>query len=134
MNAAMNADTIDECLRLSFADTPFPVILDKLAGAGVRSYAVDLFLARETYYGETGEALDKTMPLENVPAIAERFDAAAVEQTVRAIQSGKIGYAEFIRRVMAAGCTGYRVFIGGGKVMYFGRHGDVWAEGFPPRN
>ena len=38
----MNIETIAECLRLSFADTPFPVVVGKLAGAGVTAYTADL--------------------------------------------------------------------------------------------
>lgn len=131
----MNIDIITECMKLSFADTPFPAVVQKLAGAGVHAYTADLVALRKTYYGEAREALDKPMPLEAGPAIAQHFDAASVEQTVRAIQRGEIGYAEFLHRIMVAGCASYRVFIDGRKAMYFGRNGEFLTEPFPqPKN
>jgi uncharacterized protein YbcV (DUF1398 family) len=131
----MNADIIAECMTLSFANTPFPAVVQKLAGAGVHAYTADLVALRTTYYGETREALDKKLPLETGPAIPQHFDATGVEQTVRAVQRGDIGYAEFLRRIMTAGCASYRVFIDGRKAMYFGRNGEFLTEPFPaPKN
>ena len=37
----MNTDIIAECMSLSFANTPFPEIVRKLADAGVSSYTAD---------------------------------------------------------------------------------------------
>jgi uncharacterized protein YbcV (DUF1398 family) len=51
--------------------------------------------------------------------------------TVKAIQRGEIGYAEFLRRIMRSGCSRYEVFIAGRKAMYFGRDGDFYTEHFP---
>ena len=31
----MNNETVAECMSLSFGDTPSPVVVEKLAGAGV---------------------------------------------------------------------------------------------------
>ena len=53
---------------------------------------------RNTYYDGTGEAFDEALPLKDGPAIALAFDAAAVAETVKSIQRGEIGYAEFLRQ------------------------------------
>jgi uncharacterized protein YbcV (DUF1398 family) len=127
----MNADIIAECMTLSFADTPFPQVVQRLVGAGVKSYTADLVKLRNTYYDGNGEAYDEALPLEDGPAIAPAFDATAVAATVKAIQRGEIGYAEFLRRIMASGCSHYEVFIAGRKAMYFGRDGDFYTEPFP---
>ena len=37
----MNTATIAECMTLSFADTPFPQVVQKLVGAGVKAYTAD---------------------------------------------------------------------------------------------
>jgi uncharacterized protein YbcV (DUF1398 family) len=129
----MNTDTIAECMTLSFANTPFPAVVQRLAGAGVHAYTADLIALRKTYYGAAQENMDKAMPLTGSPAIAATFDAEKVADTVHTIQRGEIGYAEFLRRIMAAGCASYRVFIDGRKAMYFGRNGDVYTEPFPAR-
>lgn len=128
----MNADTIAECMTLSFADTPFPKVVQRLAAAGVKSYTADLVKLRNTYYGGGAEACDEALPLAAAPAIAATFDQQAVAATVKAIQRGDIGYAEFLRRIMGSGCSRYDVFIAGRKVMYFGRDGDFHTEHFPP--
>lgn len=127
----MNADIISECMKLSFANTPFPEVVRRLAGAGVRSYNADLIRLRKTYYGARSESAEEPMPLAAGPGIADRFDSESVADTVLAIQQQRIGYAEFLRRIMAAGCARYEVFIDGRKAMYFGRNGDVHVEPFP---
>ncbi|MGB6535409.1 MAG: DUF1398 family protein [Xanthobacteraceae bacterium] len=127
----MNTGTIEECMRQSFADTPFPEVMRRLVGAGVKSYTADLVKLRSTYYGAAREAYDEPLPLNDAPAIAPGFDSTAVSATVKAIQRGELGYAEFLRRIMSAGCSHYEVFIGGRKVMYFGRDGEFYTEPFP---
>lgn len=127
----MNTNTITECMTLSFADTPFPQVIQRLVGAGVNSYTADLIKLRNTYYDAGGEAFDEPLPLADGPAIAPAFDATVVAATVKAIQRGEIGYAEFLRRIMRSGCSHYEVFIAGRKAMYFGRDGAFYTEPFP---
>ena len=129
----MNNETVAECMRLSFGDTPLPVVVEKLAGAGVTAYAADLIALRKTYYDAGTKSVDEPMPLADGPAITSTFDPAAVEASVRAIQQKKIGYAEFLRQIMRAGCARYSVFILGRKAMYFGRNGEFYTEAFPGR-
>jgi uncharacterized protein YbcV (DUF1398 family) len=127
----MNTETIAECIKLSFADTPFAKVVERLVGAGVKSYTADLIKLRNTYYGADGEAFDEALPLRKAPAIAPEFDSPAVAASVRAIQRGEIGYAEFLLRIMRSGCSHYEVFIAGRKAMYFGRDGEFYTEPFP---
>jgi len=127
----MNTDEIHACMKLSFADTPFPKVVGRLLSAGVRAYRVDLVLLRATYYDGADGGYDHALPLENAPKISGRFDAPAVADAVRAIQQGKLGYAKFLRRIMRAGCASYAVFIAGAKVDYVGRDGQIHTEHFP---
>ena len=127
----MNNQTIEECMKASFADTPFPQVVQRLVGAGVQSYTAGLVKLRNTYYGVAAEAYDEPLPLKDGPAIAPKFDSANVAATVKSIQRGEIGYGEFLRRIMDAGCSHYEVFISGRKAMYFGRDGDFYTEPFP---
>jgi len=62
---------------------------------------------------------------------AAAFDQPAVMAAIKAIQKGELGYAEFLRRIMASGCSHYEVFIAGRKAMYFGRDGAFYTEQFP---
>jgi uncharacterized protein YbcV (DUF1398 family) len=127
----MNTETIAECMKLSFADTPFAKVVERLVGAGVKSYTADLITLRSTYYGADGEAFDEALPLREAPAIAPAFDSTRVAASVKAIQRGEIGYAEFLLRIMRSGCSHYEVFIAGRKAMYFGRDGEFYTEPFP---
>jgi uncharacterized protein YbcV (DUF1398 family) len=127
----MNVQTIAECMKASFIDTPFPVVVQRLAGAGVHGYRADLLKLRNTYYDDGAGAFDEAMPLADPPAIAARFDGNAVAATVKAIQQKQIGYAEFLRRIMQAGCASYSVFFDGRKAVYVGRDGDSYTEPFP---
>jgi uncharacterized protein YbcV (DUF1398 family) len=129
----MNTQTIGQCMAASFADTPFPVVVQRLAGAGVTGYTADLIALRKTYYSAARDAHDEAMPLAEAPPVAAAFDADKVAATVKAIQRGEIGYAEFQRGIMAAGCAHYEVFIQGRKAMYFGRDGEFYTEPFPAR-
>jgi uncharacterized protein YbcV (DUF1398 family) len=128
----MNTETIAECMTLSFANTHFPEVVGKLAGAGVSSYTADLIALRNTYHGAGGGSYDEAMPLAAPPAIAPAFDSPAVIEAIKTIQQKQLGYADFLRRIMAAGCSQYQVFIGGRKAIYFGRNGDFHIEHFPP--
>ena len=127
----MNTDTIADCMKQSFADAPFSKVIPQLASAGVNSYTADLVKLRNTYYDAGGQGFDEALPLKDSPAIAASFDTATVNTTVKAIQRGEIGYAEFLRRIMRSGCSHYVVFIAGRKAMYFGRDGDFYTEPFP---
>jgi uncharacterized protein YbcV (DUF1398 family) len=127
----MNTEIIAECMKASFANTPFPAVVQKLAGAGITGYNADLIALRKTYYNGGVESADERMPLTEAPAIAANFDRDAVQATVKAIQRQKIGYAEFLRHIMQAGCARYSVFFGGRKAMYFGRDGEFYTEPFP---
>ena len=128
----MNTETIAQCMHASFADTPFPLVVQRLAGAGVTHYRADLMKLRKAYYDAGAEAVDEPMPLADAPAVAAAFDGDSVAATVKAIQRKDIGYAEFLRRIMAAGCASYEVFFGGRKAVYVGRDGDTYVEPFPP--
>jgi uncharacterized protein YbcV (DUF1398 family) len=127
----MNDETIAECMQLSFADTPFPIVMRKLASAGVVAYSTDLIALRKTYYDDGTGSTDEPLPLTDAPVTADAFDATAVRASLQAIQHQEIGYAEFLRRIMRGGCARYIVFFGGRKAIYFGRDGDFYTEPFP---
>jgi uncharacterized protein YbcV (DUF1398 family) len=127
----MNKQVIEQCMAASFADTPFPVVVGRLAEAGVTSYTADLVALRETCYSHGGDFFDEAIPLTTAPVIAPTFYAERVAATVKAIQRQEIGYAEFLRGIMTAGCAHYEVYFQGRKAMYFGRDGEFYTEPFP---
>ena len=127
----MKLETISECTELSFVDTPFPIVAEKLAEAGVACYEADLIALRKTFYDDRADHWDQPLPLADAPDIPSGFDTAAVEASLRSIQQREIGYAEFLRKIMRAGCARYSVFLSGRRAMYVGRDGEFYMERFP---
>jgi uncharacterized protein YbcV (DUF1398 family) len=128
----MDTAKIAECSRRSFANTPFPLIVPELISAGVRSYRVDLLGHRSAYYDRNSAVYEHGHPDAGMHPVADAFDDAEIVATLRAIQSGQIGYAEFLRRIAAAGCASYCVYMGGRMAVYYGRDGQAYVEQFPP--
>ena len=122
-----------ECKEQSLAGTiPFPEVVRRLREAGVERYHVDLTRDETTYYLPCGASHVFAAGARREP-VAGPFDAAAIEGAVRASQRGEIGYPEFLRRIMAAGCVGYFTQIAGRRVQYVGRSGDTHVEPFPSK-
>ncbi|HYH65555.1 MAG TPA: DUF1398 domain-containing protein [Urbifossiella sp.] len=126
------AAVIAECKELSRrGKITFPEVVRRLSDAGVERYHVDLTRDEATYYLASGGSHVHAL---HGPAgeISGSFDAAAVEQAVRASQRGEIIHPEFLARIRAAGCVGYFAQLAGRKVQYIGRAGDMHVEPFPP--
>jgi uncharacterized protein YbcV (DUF1398 family) len=122
---------IKECKALSLAGkVSFPEVVRRLSDVGVERYHVDLTRDETTYYLSDGEShVVATGGPKN--EIAGQFDAAAIEQAVRASQRGEIIFTEFLARIRAAGRVGYFAQLTGRKVQYVGRTGEMHVEPFP---
>jgi uncharacterized protein YbcV (DUF1398 family) len=109
---------------------PFPEVVSKLAAAGVERYHADLCRGERVFYMPDGETHVEPADEKQGNAAAE-FSSAGVDAAVRTIQRGEIDYQEFVRRILAAGCVNYFVYITGRQTLYYGRNGDVHVERFP---
>jgi len=109
--------------------TTFPEVVIAFAAEGVERYDVDLVRMEKTTYMPNGES--DLHPFECSGSIAEEFSGPAVLASIRSIQAKQIRYREFLAQIMAAGCTGYSVYIRGTKAVYFGRRGETHVEEFP---
>lgn len=128
----LDSAVIQECTQGSInGSMTFPEVVQRLGAAGVERYEVDLVRMEKTSYGRDGETHRETLPLQDPPAAAETFSEEGVKQALRANQQREIGYPEFLRRILAAGATGYSVFLDGRRAIYFGRRGDLYVEPFP---
>ncbi len=128
----MDAKVLKECETLAFQNKlSFPEVVKRLIETGVERYCADLVRLEKFYYSADGQTLTETMPLEDAPKIGGPFEAAQVQEAIRAIQQGKIDYPEFLKRIMKAGVVYYDVFVGGRRVIYTGRAGDFHVEHFP---
>lgn len=109
----------------------FPGVVERLLGAGVQSYFADLVRRETSYLGAARAACREPLCVAPLSPPAERFDAEAVRAAVRASQSRELDYPTFLRRIVAAGCVGYLVFLEGRHVLYLGRRGESHVERFP---
>ena len=135
MGIALDTTVLREYTRLSF-ERPgaFPEVVRRLSAAGVERYHVDLTRLEKTYYAgdSAGGSARESLPLPEAPPVAGRFSALAFEAALRDAQAARIGYADFLRRIMAAGVSDYFVCIGGRRAVYLGRQGESHVERFPP--
>jgi uncharacterized protein YbcV (DUF1398 family) len=128
----MDHEIIDDSAKLSFQDTPFPEVVRRLSQSGVRSYYADLTRLEKIYYGQD-DTYSHSLSLGDAPPVADQFDEPGIKASIRAVQHGEIGYAEFLRQIIRAGCSTYMVFVQGGKAIYFGQDGAFHIEKFPDR-
>lgn len=108
----------------------FGQVIAQLVSAGVESYVADYRARRTVYYLPDGQTLDIPLEMPEI-AIANGFDAQALQAAIRGAQRGEVMYPEFKRLSCAAGCIGYTVWIAGRHVTYFGRRGETHVEKFP---
>lgn len=121
------------CLAASHDGTlTFPQIVDKLAGAGFESYAIDFRRAAAIYYRPDGDSIELAAQRHEI-TIPEFFDVAAVQGAIREAQTLVPGYTYdgFCRKLMAAGCVSYVVSFLGRRAVYSGRTAQTHVEEFP---
>jgi uncharacterized protein YbcV (DUF1398 family) len=127
-------DAITECTRGSDEERlTFPQVVAKLMAAGVERYRADLLRGERVYFLPSGESVvQQARAARTTPAAT--FSASGVADAVRAIQRQEIGYNDFCRRIMEAGCVDYLVSLPGRRAIYFGRTGDCHVESWPAPN
>lgn len=129
----MDLEVIEECKKLSEEEKiTFAEVVKRLSQAGIDSYSVDLLAANNIYHSDN-QAYTSSLKIKTDLIVGEDFNESQVIETIRAIQAGKIGYQEFLKRVMKAGTIGYFVFIKGRKAIYFGKKGEHYTEPFPSK-
>ena len=108
----------------------FPDVVKALMDVGVERYHADLVKHEKTYYTPAGQSfVVASHPCDSPPG--QEFLADQIEAAVRASQRRQIGYREFCRRALQAGCAGYWVSIAGKRAVYYGRTGETHVELFP---
>jgi uncharacterized protein YbcV (DUF1398 family) len=108
----------------------FPQIVGTLMQAGFEGYAVDFQRGEAVYYLPDGRWLALQI---QAGAVAGAFNADAVQAAIREAQALVPGYSYkgFCRKVMVAGCAGYKVSFSGRRALYFGRTAETHTELFP---
>ncbi len=130
----MDTNAMHETLQASEAGKlRFPEVIHALVGAGVESYCSDFLTGNDTFYMPGGETHVEKMKLPEgaAAAVPPEFSKEGIVAAIRAAQRDEIRYPEFLKRAIAAGTAGYRVFLSGRRVVYFGRTGELHIEEFP---
>jgi uncharacterized protein YbcV (DUF1398 family) len=110
---------------------PFAQIVGDLLAQGVEYYQVDYAARSFRFHGVGGAMVQVPLDIEGLPAIAERFDAAALQAAIADSQANRQTFRAFCERAMRAGVQGYFAFLRGQRVTYLGRLGDQHTEWFP---
>ena len=128
----MNADIVLEAAKATLTGSlPFPEIVGKLMATGVEYYHVDYAARQMCFYSAAGGVVNAPLLFEDLPAIADDFDAAALRAAVLDSQQNGQEFRQFSQRAMQAGVQGYFAFLRGKRVVYMGRQGDQHTEWFP---
>lgn len=103
------------------SSTSYPEIAEKLIGAGVLSYTVDVPTGITLYRLENG-ALHLSTTSNEPREIAKNFDRELAVQAVRDNQQGKTDYIGFINGIANAGVRFYEATLNGNskRVTYIG--------------
>ena len=122
---------IDEAIKLVAAgELNFLGFVKLLASADVHCYTVDLETQEVVYYAGT-KSLVRKLGLD--PAvISGRFSEAYLKEAITAVQSKRIAYAEFIKKIAYAGVETYEVDFKTKKITYRGRR-KSYVEDFVPK-
>jgi uncharacterized protein YbcV (DUF1398 family) len=107
----------------------FPDVVEALMRAGVERYHADLLAGTRTYYMPDGSF---EITHGRVLEAAKDFMGEDVQEAVKAIQQGEIGYRGFCARIAAAGCVGYFVSLAGQRAVYYGRTLAAHVQWFAP--
>ena len=130
MDASVQA-VLAECSKGSDENRlTFPEVVTKLMAAGIERYNADLSRAEKTFYMPDGTSFVTASKPVGRPA-AHAFSEEGVSSAIKAIQQQQIDYAEFCRRIVAAGCVEYTVSLVGRRAIYRGRTGESHVEMFP---
>jgi uncharacterized protein YbcV (DUF1398 family) len=128
----LNADIALEAARATQTGSlPFPEIVGKLMDTGVEYYQVDYAAQQFSFYSAVGSVVTAPLLFEDLPAISDDFDAAALRAAVLDSQQNGQKFRQFSQRAMQAGVQGYFAFLRGKRVVYMGRQGDQHTEWFP---
>ena len=128
----MNTEIITQAARSTLdGSLSFPEVVKQLLDAGVEYYHVDYVTLRKTFYSAGGDTVVTVINYEDLPRVAEDFDATELRANILDSQQNNQSYRDFTQRAMRAGVQGYFAFLRGQRVTYFGRQGDQHTEWFP---
>ncbi len=125
----MNQKKIEEMFRVSRAEKwPYPKIFHALKELGVLSYEVKVPLHQITYYSSKSH-FQEPMPSGFKPLPVGKYNLVLFKEALKDVQSMRIDYETFLKKIASAGITFYRVEMASNTITYFGVHpGEEYQE------
>lgn len=99
-------------------------VIDKLGEAGIESCHADYRIPALVFYAADGDSYDLPLPMPGEP-IAAGFDRPALQSALEAASGGVLGFPEFKRCTLEAGCVGFFIWLDGWHATFLGRHGEI---------
>jgi uncharacterized protein YbcV (DUF1398 family) len=109
----------------------FPYLAETLRQAGVTSNVWHLPSCQSIYITEYGAVVQQLEPLVMGAVDVPPFDEDALIAALRADQSGKTTFQEFLAATWQAGVIRYDVDLAERCVTYFGSLGEYYLEHYP---
>lgn len=109
----------------------FPYLAETLRQAGVTANVWHLPSCQSTYVTALGAVVQQLEPLASGAVDVPSFDRDALIAALRADQSGKTTFQEFLSAAWQAGVVRYDVDLTQRCVTYFGSLGEDYLEWYP---
>ncbi|WP_043309521.1 hypothetical protein [Pseudomonas sp. ML96] len=116
---------IEHCTNaLNYGGASLVQIIGKLGEVGIESCHVDYRIPALIFYAPSGASYSLPLSTPEEP-IATGFDCPALQNALDAANSGDLGFAEFKRCTLEAGCIGFFIWLDGWHATFLGRHGEI---------
>ncbi|MGH7441431.1 MAG: DUF1398 domain-containing protein [bacterium] len=132
MSAAL--ENLNAALATAFAGRPkvggFPYLAETLRRAGVNRNLWSLPSCQSIYLTGKGAVVMQGTPLLTGSADIPDFNREALVAALRADQTGKTAFPEFLAAIWKAGCVRYEVDFNARTVTYCGCQGENYVEAY----
>lgn len=109
----------------------FPYLAETLRRAGVRRNVWLLPSCQSMYFTDKGPVITQNTPLVSGPMDVPKFDREELIAALRADQSGKTTFPQFLEASWRAGVVRYEVDFTARSVSYYGFNEEVYVEDYP---
>lgn len=122
--ALMDVQMMEDAIRGFRQDNlSFASYIDKIKEAGCIAYATEFTHFTTNYFGNTLEVIQKNLPF-TYPSIKERpFDPQELQKTFEQFTQEKIDYPNFVKKIIEAGVTHYKVELNPLRCSFYGNQG-----------
>jgi uncharacterized protein YbcV (DUF1398 family) len=109
----------------------FPYLAEALRATGIRRNFWSLPSCQSIYLTKFGVVVQQGTPLVSGTTDVPVFSREALIQALRADQSGKSTFPEFLQAAWSAGVVSYEVDFENRKVTYYGSLDELYVESYP---